>query len=171
VSLYLTGTFAEKAGAIQAIKQLKASGYGSDHLTVFSDEPVDFPRGVLDRKSHMSLAVVSGAATFFLLAVAFVYYTQYNYPLVTGGMPIFSFWSTGVVFYEITMLGAILSSLGWFVWESGLLRRDRSIPVPAIEPATICLRVECAPEQFEAAAAVLEKAGAKNVAKLEKAAA
>jgi hypothetical protein len=155
---------------IGAIEQLKASGYGPDDLTVFSDEPVEFPQGVLDRKSHMSLVAVSGAATFFVLAVAFVYFTQYNYPLVTGGMPIFSFWPTGVIFYEMTMLGAILTTLGWFIWESGLLRRDKSVPVPAIEPETICLRVRCAAEQFETVAAVLENAGAKNVAKLEKAA-
>ena len=170
MSLYLTGTFADKVEVMRAIKQLKTSGYGPDDLTVFSDEPVEFPRGVLDRKSHMSLAVVSGAVTFFILVVSFVYFTQYNYQLVTGGMPIFSFWPTGVVFYEITMLGAILTTLVWFVWESGLLRRDKRIPVPAIEPEVICLRVRCTVEQFEAAAAVLRRSGAANVAKLETAA-
>jgi hypothetical protein len=171
VSLYLTGTFSGKDKAIQAIKQLTASGYVPADLTVFSDEPIEFPRGVLDRPSRMSLAVVTGAVVFFLLVVWFVYYTQYDYPLVTGGMPIFSFWPTGVVFYEITMAGATLTTLSWFIWESGLLRRDKSIPVPAIEPETICLRVRCAAaEQFETVAALLEKAGAKSVAKLEKAA-
>jgi hypothetical protein len=170
VSLYLTGTFSAKDPAIHAIKQLKASGYGPADLSVFSDEPVEFPRGVLDRPSHMSLAVVSGAAIFFLLVVGFVYFTQYNYPLVTGGMPTFSFWSTGVIFYEMTMLGAILTTLGWFIWESGLLRRDKTIPVPGIEPEAICLRIRCAPEQYEAAAAILKQNGAQNVAKLEKAA-
>jgi hypothetical protein len=170
VSLYLTGTFRDKGEAVQAIEQLKANGYGPEDLTVFSDEPVEFPRGVLDRKSYMSLVVVSGAIMFFLLVVAFVYYSQYNYPLVTGGMPIFSFWPTGVVFYEITMLGAILTTLGWFIWESGLLRRDKGVPVPVIEPEAICLRVRCTAQQYEATAGVLERAGAKNVAKLEKAA-
>jgi hypothetical protein len=170
VTFYLTGTFAAKVAAIQAIQQLKANGYGDADLAVFSDEPVEFPRGVLDRPSHMSLAVVSGAVLFFVLVVGFVRFTQYNYRLVTGGMPIFSFWPNGVVFYEITMLGAILTTLGWFIWESGLLRRDKSIPVPAIAPEAICLRIRCAPEQFEATAAILKSNGAQNVAKLEKAA-
>lgn len=167
--VYLSGTFAGKVEASQAIKQLKASGYGPADLAIFSDEPVEFPRGVLDRPSHMSLAVVAGAATFFLLTVWFVYYTQHNYRIVTGGMPIFSFWPTGVVFYEMTMLGAILTTLGWFIRESGLLRRDKGIPIPSVEPEMICLRVRCSPEQFETAITVLQKAGAKNVAKLEKA--
>jgi hypothetical protein len=118
----------------------------------------------------MSFAVVAGAVIFFILATGFVYFTQYNYRLVTGGMPIFSFWSTGVVFYEMTMLGAILTTAGWFVWESGLLRRDKRIPVPAVEPEAICLRIRCASEQFEDAASILKKNGALNVAKLEQAA-
>ncbi len=171
MSVYLTGSFAAKDDAIQALRRLLASGYGPDELTIFSDEPLELPRGVLDRKSHMSLAVVSGAIVFFVLVVAFVYFSQYDYRLVTGGMPIFSFWPTGVVFYEITMLGAILTTLGWFIWESGLLRRDKSIPVPAIEPEVICLRVRCEARRLDDAAALLAKAGAKNVAKLEKAAA
>lgn len=170
MSLYLTGSFSDKETAAQAIKQLKASGYGPDELAVFSDEPVEFKRGVLDRRSHMSFVVVSGAVAFFLMVVGFVYYTQHDYPLVTGGMPIFSFWPTGVVFYEITMLGAVLTTTGWFIWESGLLRRDKSVPVPSIKPEVICLRVRCTAEQFGAATDLLEKAGAQNVAKLEKAA-
>jgi hypothetical protein len=170
VSLYLTGTFSCKDAAIQAIRQLEESGYGPEDLTVFSDEPVEFPRGVLDRPSHMSLAVVSGAATFFVLVVSFVYFTQYNYRLVTGGMPIFSFWPTSVIFYEMTMLGAILTTFGWFIWESGLFRRDGSIPIPAIEPEVICLRVRYSPDQFEKASAILREAGAASVVRLEKAA-
>jgi len=166
MSLYLAGCFAEKQEAVQAINQFKANGYGPDDLTVFSDEPIEFKRGVLDRPSHMSLAVVSGAVIFFLAVVGFVYYTQHAYRVVTGGMPIFSFWPTGVVFYEITMLGAVLTTTGWFIWESGLLRRDKSIPVPLIEPEVICLRVRCTPEKLASAQDLLEKAGAKNVVKL-----
>ena len=44
------------------------------------------------------------------LATAFVYWAQNNYKLVTGGMPIFSFWATGVITYEMTMLGAIITT-------------------------------------------------------------
>jgi hypothetical protein len=169
VSVYLTGTFADKSAAANAIKQLRADGFGPRDLAVFSDGPVEFGRGVLDRPSRMSFAVVSGAVLFFLSCVGFVYFTQYNYPLVTGGMPIFSFWPTGVVFYEIAMLGAVLTTTGWFVWESGLLRRDKRVPVPAIEPEVICLRVRCTTEQLTVAQDVLEKAGARNVVRLENA--
>ncbi len=170
MSSFITGTFSSKNAVIDAIKKLKASGTGAADMAVFSDEPIEFPRGVLDRPSHMSLAVVSGAVSFFLLVVGIVYYTQHAYPLVTGGMPIFSFWAAGVVFYEITMLGAILTTAGCFIWESGLLRRDKGIPVPAVQPEVICLRVRCMPDSLGMVAATLEKAGAQNVGKLERAA-
>lgn len=165
--MYLTCDFQQKETTIQALRQLKAKGFGPSDVEVFSDEPLDLPRVVLDRPSRMSLGVVSGAITFCLLAIGFVYFTQYNYPLITGGMPLFSFWATGVVFYEMTMLGAILTAFIWFLLESGLLRRHRKAPVPAIAPGVICIRVRCQPDRVDDASRSLERAGANNVRRLE----
>jgi hypothetical protein len=168
--VYLKAEFRDKETAARAILGLKANGFVPDALDVFSNEPVEFADGVLDRPSRMSLVVVASALTFCLLAILFVRYTQYDYPLVTGGMPLFSFWSTGVVFYELTMLGAILSASAWFLWESGLVRwrggRRGSAPVPEVEPGVICLRVRCEEEQTQLASRQLEQAGATGVTKL-----
>jgi hypothetical protein len=166
-NVYLTGDFQEKEATVQALRELKEKGFGPGDLDVFSDQPIEFPRGMLDRQSRMSLGVVAGAITFFLLATGFVYFTQHNYPLITGGMPIFSFWATGVVFYEMTMLGGILTTFVWFLAESGLLRRDRKAPVPAIEPGIICVRVRCQTDQVGNATRSLERAGASNFRKIE----
>lgn len=160
--MLLAGDFFDKEAAVQAVLDLKANGFTPADLAVFSDEPIEFPHGVLPRPSHMSLAVVTGAITSFLLIVAFVYFTQYNYPIVTGGMPVFSFWPTGVVFYELTMAGAILTTFFWFLRESGLLR-SRRLAAPDLELGVICLRVECRPDQAGAARHWLESAGAGNV--------
>ncbi|MGH9425048.1 MAG: quinol:electron acceptor oxidoreductase subunit ActD, partial [Terriglobia bacterium] len=43
----------------------------------------------------------------FLLSVL----TQKSYPLATGGMPIVTLWANGIITYEMTMLGAILTTL------------------------------------------------------------
>jgi hypothetical protein len=37
--------------------------------------------------------------------------SQKAYPLVTGGMPITPGWTNGIIIYELTMLGAILTTL------------------------------------------------------------
>lgn len=166
-ALYLRADLQNMQITAEAIRELRANGFSSNDLDVFSDRPVELPSGVLDRPSHMSLVVVLGAVVFFCLIVGFVYFTQYSYPLITGGMPIFSFWSTGVVFFEITMLGAILTTLGRFLWESGLLRRDRRIPVPPVGPGGICLRVRCTQEQVATASQSLHRVGALHVERLQ----
>jgi Protein of unknown function (DUF3341) len=163
--VYLNGDFQGAENSIAAVRELRGNGFNEHDLAVFSEEPVEFPRGLLDRPSHMSLVVVLGAITFFLLIVGFVYFTQTTYPLVTGGMPIFSFWSTGVVFYEITMLGSILTTVACFLWQSGLWR-NRQVPVPTVTPGIICVRVHCSPEQEKTASEALRRAGALRVEQL-----
>ena len=146
--MYLIGEFHQRDAVAAAIQRLREGGIGADELDLFSEEPVELPRGALDRPSRMSLASVAGAIACGVLATACVSWTQHNYRLVTGGMPLFSFWATGVITYEMTMLGAIVSTFAWSLWESGLIRgRDRSAPVPQVEPGSMCLRVRCRGQQ------------------------
>jgi hypothetical protein len=162
--VYLIGEFREKDAAASAIRALRSSGIESGALDLFSEEPVEFPRGVLDRPSRMSLVSVTGAILLGGLATAFVWWTQHNYGLVTGGMPLFSFWATGVITYEMTMLGAILATFGWFLWESGLLRKQNpEEPVPQVDPGAICLRVRCRGNEAAQAIDTMRRAGAVDV--------
>src|SRR5580698_9334045 len=120
---YLLSEFRDKESVASAIHSLRAIGVSTSDLDIFSEEPIEFHRGVLDRPSHMSLVSVLGAIVLGTSATAFVWFAQNNYAVITGGMPLFSFWGTGVITYETTMLGAVLSTFGYFLWESGLLRK------------------------------------------------
>ncbi len=161
--MFLAAEFLDEEAVIRALRDLKSDGCGSEDVAVFSDEPIEFPRDALHRPSHMSLAVVIGAITLCLLTIGFVYFTQYNYPIITGGMPTFSFWATGVIFYELTMLGAILTTFLWFIRESGLLRLGHRKPAPAVEPGLIALRVECESNRSDGLSHLLQLAGAVNI--------
>jgi hypothetical protein len=161
---YLTGEFRDREQLISAIRSLRASGVQAEALDLFSAEPVELPRGVLDRPSRMSLASVVGAVAFGSLATAFIRYTQHNYKLVTGGMPTFSFWATGVITYEMTMLGAIVAAFAWFLWESGLIRRRETAPVPRVQPGSMCLRVRCTAELAGHTSETMRRNGAVYVA-------
>jgi hypothetical protein len=142
--MYLLADFRDKNAVAEAIRQLRGQGASDADLDVFSEEPVEFRRGVLDRPSRMSFVAVVAAVAFGLGSTGFIDWAQHNYRLITGGMPVFSLWATGVITFEMTMLGAILGTFGWFLWESGLLRgRDKSAPVPMVEPGLFCLRVCC----------------------------
>ncbi len=160
---YLLGEFRDKDAVASAIHSLRAAGVSESDIDLFSEEPVEFPRGVLDRPSQMSLAAVVGAIVLGSGATWFVWFAQNNYALNTGGMPTFSFWGTGVITYEMTMLGAVLSTFGYFLWESGIIRkRDKTAPVPIVPAECICLRVRCTGE-VSTPTALLCKAGANSV--------
>ena len=169
--MYLIAEFQDQPRLEDAIHALKAEGLGVLDMDLFSEEPVEFRRGILDRPSRMSLVAVLGAILGGSLATTGVYAAQHNYALVTGGMPIFSFWGSGVITYETTMLGAVLSTFGWFLWESGLLRRrKKNMPVPLVPPGSMCLRVRCADHQIAARAQrILDLAGAVAIEKMESA--
>ncbi len=161
--MFLTAEFSDAPSVGAAIGALKAGGFDAARMDVFSTEPVELPEGLLDRPSHMSLAAVAGAATLGILAILFVRYTQYDYPLVTGGMPLFSWWATGVIFYELTMFGAIFTTFATFLVESGLLKRHHAIPAPVLVAGRIHVRVFCDPGRAAAAMECLQRAGALNV--------
>lgn len=165
--MYLTGEFPNAAALALGIEALKARGLTADDLDVFSTEPVELPAGVLDRPSRMSLAAVLGAATVGLGATGFIYFTQHHYRLITGGMPLFSFWATGVITYEMTMLGAIAATFLFLLHESGLIWPGNSAPVPSIEPGAIVLRVHCSGEPVTETGEALYRAGAIRVEKLK----
>jgi len=165
--MYLKGEFDETQAAAKAIMDVKSRGLGSADVEVFSTEPVIFAPGVLDRPSRMSLVAVSGAITVGVLATWLVYYAQHSYPMVTGGMPLFSFWATGVVTFELTMLGAVVTTFLCFLWESGLFRDDPKAPVPVVDPGSICLRVHCSSSQSAEVTECLRRAGASRIETLE----
>lgn len=166
--MYLIGEFREKETLTEAIRALRSSGVTPADLDIFSEEPVELSRGVLDRPSRMSLASVLGAMAFGTIATSFIYWAQHNYRLVTGGMPTFSFWATGVITFEMTMLGAIVATFAWFLWESGLVRkRDRGAPVPEVDPGSMCLRVRCRAGDVPRATESMRRAGAVAVERRE----
>ncbi len=164
--MYLTADFADADSVARAITALRPQGFHADHLEVFSTEPVEIPGGLLDRPSHMSLAAVASASTFFVLAFLFVRYAQYDYPLITGGMPLFSWWADGVIFYEFTMFGSITATFVMFLIESGLSKRRA--PAPVLQAGRILLRISCQAGQAAVVTDSLRQAGAASVTELER---
>jgi hypothetical protein len=162
--MYVIGEFRQQEAAAAAIRGLRDGGVSPADLDLFSEEPVLLPKGLLDRPSQMSLVSVLGAIALGSAATAFVYYAQHNYPLNTGGMPTFSFWATGVITYELTMLGAMVATFGWFLWESGLIRKgDKKAPVPVVDPGSMRLRVRCSAAQVGRASEIMAGAGATQI--------
>jgi len=163
--MFLTAEFGDAHSVGRAIAALKAQGLAADQMEVFSTSPVEIPDGLLKRRSRMSFVAVTGAVSMCLLAILFVRYVQYDYPVVTGGMPLFSWWATGVIFYEFTMFGSITATFVMFLVESGLLKRRRA-PAPTLVAGPIHLRVLCETGHTAEATERLREAGAASVTEL-----
>ena len=165
--MILTADFVDPQSVAKAVRALRARGYGPEVIDVFSTAPVELAEALLERPSRMTLVAVTSAVVFGLSAIAFVHYTQNDYRIVTGGMPIFSWWSTGVIFYEFTMFGSISATFFMFLIESGLLGRRRFAPAPVLEAGRIYLRLLCEAEDAAPSTDCLYQAGATSVERLE----
>lgn len=157
--MYLRAEFSDVEATAAAVQAVSGAGVDKRDIEVFSARPVAFEPGVLDRPSRMSLLAVVSAVLMGVSATALMFYTQLDYPLVTGGMPLNSGWATGVVTFELTMMGAILGTVGVFLWESGLLRKNRP-PAPPIRDDVITLQVRCDREGAERLVRLLADSGA-----------
>src|SRR3954451_25378674 len=87
-------------------------GIDSGKIVVVTSEPYEgYEFTHAHSRSYMfplaALGGIAGGVSGYALAA----FTQTTYPLVTGGMPIVTSWTNGIIIYELTMLGAILTTL------------------------------------------------------------
>ncbi len=143
---YVHAEFSRPEDAAAAIGALAAAGISKSAMELYSLRPVELDPAPLARRSRMSLAAVLSAITVGGGATALVYWAQRDYPLITGGMPINSGWATGVVTFETTMAGAVMGIFAALLWESGLLRGRKRVPVPVLPDRGVVLQVAGAPD-------------------------
>jgi hypothetical protein len=159
----LKAKFAD-AGAVEAaILALKSDGAAPEQIELFSSRPVEFKPGVLDRPSRMSLFAVVGAILNGSLATAFMYYTQLDYPLVTGGMPLTSGWATGVITFELTMAGAVAGTVVALLREGRFFRQSKDAP-EQMQEDTVYLLVERAENTAQRTQEIVQQNGGRIVA-------
>lgn len=119
----MVATCADPAAARRTIKALLSVGVRQNEITVISSVPLDDWDSVEQEKASLmpwlvALGAILGGISGYLL----VSLTQQSYPIQTGGMPVVSLWTDGIITYELTMLGAILSTLLVLFWTAPLLR-------------------------------------------------
>jgi hypothetical protein len=106
------GLYSDPDSAQRAVNALRGAEVELRDIAVVSSQPFDeYEFGRRDHQTPMpwlaALGGLAGGTGGFLLAVL----SQKAYPLPTGGMPIVALWPSGIVTYELTMLGAILTAL------------------------------------------------------------
>jgi Protein of unknown function (DUF3341) len=108
------GLFPDPDSAERGMNALHRAGISSRRIVVMSPEPFDgysFTR--MDERTPMPWLAAMGGLMGGILGFLLAWFTQvaYPYPLITGGMPLLAGWPTGIVTYELTMLGAVLTTV------------------------------------------------------------
>ncbi len=102
---------AEAAGrAIQSL--LREAGVDARDIVVVSSEPLEHSeRGWPRQSTRMGWLAALGGLFGGVSGHLLTAFTQREYPIVTGAMPVVTWWTNGIIIYEMTMLGAILAIL------------------------------------------------------------
>jgi hypothetical protein len=108
------GLFSDPSAADQGLKQLQNAGVRSDKILVMSSEPFEeYEFAQVHRRTAMPWLAALGGLIGGVSGYVLAWYTQVAYPshIAIGGMPLVSKWPSGIVTYELTMLGAILTTV------------------------------------------------------------
>ena len=117
----------------RAVDDLRAAGVPDAEIVVMSSEPFeDYEFSHRDRRTWMYWIAGGGGVLGLAAGVSLTTYTETSWPLVTGGMPIVAWWPNLVTSFELTMLGAIVSTVATLVLTAGLGGRRPRLYDPAI---------------------------------------
>ena len=136
------GLFDEPDAAQRAYSSLKRAGVPSGDITVVSGEPFEaFEFSHRDHSLILFRLALVGGVIGFIAAVALVVGTERAWPLVTGGMPIVPWYPNLVIVFEMTMLGAIVTTVVSLLVAAKLPRFGKSLYDPAVSDGKILVGV------------------------------
>lgn len=94
-----------------------------------------------EMRSPMPWLAALGGVAGGTAAYLFVTGVQRAFPIVTGGMPITPLWTNGIIVYEMTMLGAILTTLMTLLLKLRLPNWRKRLYDPAVSDGLILVGV------------------------------
>jgi hypothetical protein len=135
--------------AVNALKTTGSSlGIAERQIVVVTAEPFDgYDFSDEHSQTHIFLLASIGGICGAILGFWFARYTQFSYPLNTGGMPIAPHWTNGIIIYEMTMLGAVLWTVATLLIAGRLPHFGESLSDPAIWHGKILVGVMDPPER------------------------
>ena len=136
------GLYDRPDAAQRAYTGLKRAGIPSQDIAVVSGEPFEaFEFSHRDHSMILFRLALIGGILGFLGAVALVVGTEKAWPLPTGGMPIVAWYPNLVIIFEMTMLGAIVTTVISLLVTSRLPRFGKTLYDPAVADGKILVGV------------------------------
>lgn len=148
--------FSDANAAQRAVERLRAAEVRDADIVVILPRPMDDQEFAGIHKDTWIWALAAGGGAVGLcVAIALTAGIQLSWPLHTGSMPIVSWWTNLIVMFELTMFGAILTTVATLLITGGLLRRRSALYDPAVSEGQILVGIE---DATEAARPALEQA-------------
>ena len=127
-ALYTTGDAAQRA-----VNSLRAAGYADRDITIISAAPMEeYEFSHIGRESFQWYIACGGGLLGLLFSTWLTTFAESDWPIVVGNMPIVAWYPNLIVIFEMTMLGAILSTVITLIITAGLGRRMPTLYDPEV---------------------------------------
>jgi hypothetical protein len=151
----LYALFPDPASAQRVVDALhRASSdldFDANRIVVQSGEPYEgYQFSNEHAKTWIWHLATLGAFIGGLTGYALTTLTQKSYPVPTGGMSITPIWTNGIIVYELTMLGAIVTTLVTLFITAGLPNFKAHITDPEVWSGKILVGVTDPPDSVRA---------------------
>jgi hypothetical protein len=129
--------------AQHAVNGLRRAGVADRSITVISSQPFEeFEFSHRDKPTWIYWIAAAGGVIGLGVGFLLAYLTAALWPLVTGGMPIVAMFPNIIIMFELTMLGAILSTVVALFITTELPTVKSKVYDPAVSEGKILVAVE-----------------------------
>jgi hypothetical protein len=137
-ALYSDGDAAQRA-----VNGLRAAGYDDRDITIISAAPMEeYEFSHIGRHTYQWYLAAAGGLAGFLFATWLTVFTERDWPIVVGNMPIVAWYPNLIVIFELTMLGAIVTTVATLIVTAGLGRKRPALYDPEVTSGKILVGVE-----------------------------
>jgi hypothetical protein len=109
--------FDEKNEFLEKLEELIKEGISAKNINVYTPYPVHEAEEILKVKtSALRFFTLIGALSGLLFGFLFTIWTSFDWPIIRGGKPIFSFPAFIIIAFEVTVLfGGVISFIGYLL--------------------------------------------------------
>jgi hypothetical protein len=139
--------YADPATAQRAVNSLRAAGVAERDITVMSGEPIEeYEFSQRDKATWLHWIAGVGGFIGLLVAIWLTSMAERAWPLVTGNMPIVTWWANLIIIFELTMLGGILATVITLLISAKIPSRGPKLYDAEVTDGKILVGVENPPE-------------------------
>ena len=137
-ALYSSGDAAQRA-----VNSLRTAGYADSDITVISSAPMeDYEFGHIGKHSYQWYVAAGGGLLGLLFGTWLTRFAEQDWPINVGNMPIVAWYPNLIVIFELTMAGAIVSTVVTLIVTAGLGRRRPALYDPEVSDGKILVGIE-----------------------------